>query len=155
MKEKNNLVWYIVGGFLIGVFLQQLFSLISSSIVSAQLGRNEYYPVVPQLAQAIGSPLKAVWLQFVWGGLLGAAFSAASLIFQIEKWSILRQTVTHFVVASLIMLPTAYMLKWMPPTLKGFAVYFGIFAGIYVIIWVVQYLVMRQKIQQMNAHLQG
>lgn len=64
-------------------------------------------------------------------GLMGAAFGAASVIWQLERWSIAAQSAAYFAVGAAAMLPAAYIAHWMERSAVGFAVYFGIYAGIF------------------------
>ena len=73
-----------------------------------------------------------------------------SVIWQIEDWSILKQTTVHFFVLSLSMLPIAYTARWMEHTVAGALLYFGIFAGLYLLIWLIQYLFWRYRIGRIN-----
>ena len=81
--------------------------------ISLCMGDGNYYPVVPTLAAACGSELNAVALQALCSMLYGAAWSGASLIWDQEHWSMLRQTVTHLAICSTATLPTAYLMHWM------------------------------------------
>ena len=101
----------------------------------------------------LGSEIYAVALQTLLCGLLGTAFGICSLIWEIDKWSIAKQTGIYFLSASFIMMPIAYLTNWMEHTLVGFVIYFGVFAAIFVIVWIVQYFIWRVKIKKMNARI--
>ncbi|MDR0841156.1 MAG: DUF3021 domain-containing protein [Christensenellaceae bacterium] len=122
--------------------------------ISAVLATGEYHPCVPALVAEFGNELAAVIFQAVLCGVLGAAFAAASVIWEIEKWSIAKQTGIYFLIASLAMLPIAYFAHWMEHSFTGFMLYFGIFITIFVVVWVVQYLVWKSKIQRLNASIE-
>jgi hypothetical protein len=121
--------------------------------ISALLATGKYYPCVPALADAFGNELSAVIFQAALCGILGAAFAAASVIWEMEKWSLAKQTGIYFLVASFAMLPIAYFAHWMEHSLAGFMLYFGIFVTIFVIAWVIQYLVWKNKIKCLNASI--
>jgi hypothetical protein len=121
--------------------------------ISMGLATGEYYPCVPALADQFGSELAAVVFQAVLCGVLGAAFAAASVIWEVEKWSIAKQTGIYFFVVSAAMFPIAYVAGGMERSLAGCLIYFGIFVAIFVVIWVIQYLVWKNKIQRMNASI--
>lgn len=119
-------------------------------MVSAGFGDGAYYPVTPELIDAMGSELNAVVLQTVLCGIMGAGFAAASVIWELD-WSLAKQSGVYFLTASLLMLPIAYAANWMEHSLAGFLSYAGIFAAIFVAVWLTQYFSWKQKIKKMNA----
>lgn len=121
--------------------------------VSAAIGGGNYYPVPPQLVADCGTELRAMLLQTVCSLLYGAAFAGASLVWEIERWSLLRQTVTHLLICSAATLPIAYALYWMPHSLGGILRYFGIFFAIYLLIWAIVYGRMKRRVRQFNEKI--
>jgi hypothetical protein len=118
--------------------------------ISVVMATGEYSPCVPALAAELGSELAAVVFQAILCGILGAAFAAASVIWEMERWSLAKQTGIYFLVVATVMFPIAYFAGWMERTLGGFLAYFGIFVAIFVIVWIIQYLVWKTKIKRMN-----
>ena len=119
-------------------------------IISLVIGDGNYYAVVQQLAGDCGSEINAVLLQTVFSLIYGAAWGGASVIWENENWSLLRQTVTHLAVCSVASLPIAYFLRWMEHSVSGIIAYFGIFFGIYLIIWLFLYFSIRKHVEQLN-----
>jgi hypothetical protein len=101
----------------------------------------------------MGNELSAVILQYVLSGVLGFACALGSAIFEIEHWSIARQTVAHFLLISGSMLPISYVCRWIGPDARSIAVYFGIFGGIYLVIWFILLQYWKRKIRQVNKRL--
>ncbi len=146
---KKKMVLRSVLGFPIGIAIGYLIT-IFISIVWA----NGYYtPCVPELISTMGNEINAVILQALLCGLLGIGFSASSLIWEIENWSITKQTGIYFIVISVIMLPIAYFLYWMEHSVVGFFRYFGIFILIFVFIWVIQFVIGKHDVKRMNENL--
>jgi len=139
-----------LSGFPLGVFIGYTITI----IISLVLATGQYVPVVPSLSKKWGE-IGAVALQFVLSGVLGAVFAAASVIWKNDNWSILKQTVVHFIVLSLTMLPIAYLAHWMKPSFVGVAIYFGIFAAIYVVIWTLQYSIWKHSIERINDRIKS
>lgn len=135
---------------LIGAPIGLALSTIITIIISLTVNDGSYYPVVPELAADCGNEINAVLLQAVCSLLYGAVWAGASLVWEKESWSILRQTITHLIVCSLATFPIAYLMRWMDHTTAGILTYFGIFFGVYLIIWLSQYSAMKKKIQQIN-----
>ena len=101
-----------------------------SIIISISLGQGAYSPYTPELAKVMGSEINAVIFQTVLSGLLGATFAVSSLIWEMDKWSIAKQTAIYFLITSLVMMPIAYFANWMEHSFVGFLIYFGIFTVI-------------------------
>ena len=80
---------------LIGAPIGLSISFIITLIISVIINKGEYYPVVPQLTALCGNELNAVVIQTICSLLYGAAFGGASVIWEIENWSLLKQTVIH------------------------------------------------------------
>lgn len=123
-------------------------------IISLTVGDGNFYPVVPELINDCGSELNAVLLQTLLSMLYGAVFAGASLIWKIDSFSLLKQTVLHLLICSLATFPIAYTTRWMSHDLKGILLYFGTFFSIYVIIWLFLYRSIKKRILQINARLQ-
>lgn len=122
-------------------------------IISACAGDGSYYPVTPELTAAMGNELNAVILQTFLCAVMGAGFGMASLIWEIDTWSLVRQSGVYFLIACLLVLPIAYVANWMEHSVAGFFSYVGIFAGIFAVTWLSQYLLWREKVKKMNARV--
>lgn len=147
MKKKVFL--RAVQGFPLGLAIGYVISIITS----LALADGYYSPCEPELAAMMGNEINAVLLQAFLCGILGMGFAASSVIWEIENWSIAKQTGIYFLIISLIMMPIAYVTYWMEHSLKGFLGYFGIFALIFAIVWVVLYIIVRWNIKKMNENL--
>ncbi len=135
---------------LVGAPIGLSISFIITLIISVIINRGEYYPVVPQLASLCGNELNAVIIQTVCSLIYGAAFGGASVIWETEGWSLLKQTVVHCLVISISSFPIAYCMYWMPHNFWGIAGYAFIIFFIYFFIWFSQYFAMKKKIQAFN-----
>lgn len=147
MKKKT--IFRTLLGFPVGVTIGYLITI----LISLQMSDGSYFPCVPQLSTAMGSEIKAVLLQAVLSGILGSGFSAASVIWEIDHWGIVKQTGIYFLLISAIMMPIAYFLHWMEHTPKGFLIYFGIFFVIFLVIWLVQYAAAKRNVKKLNEVL--
>lgn len=136
-------------GFLGGVTLGQAIVILLSLI----WGQGHFWPCVPDFISMVGNEIGAVALQTVLCGLVGTGFAAASVIWELEHWSLVKQTGIYFLVVSLIMLPIAYATYWMEHSMLGFFSYFSIFFVIFAVLWLVQYGIGRKNIRRMNEEL--
>lgn len=122
-------------------------------LLSLGWGGGSYLPCRPELAALAGSESRAVALQALFALLVGAGFGACSLIWQIDRWSLARQTGVYFFLISLVMLPAAYGMYWMEHSLAGFAQYFGLFALFFLLFWGAGVLAGRRSVHKLNDAL--
>lgn len=143
--------WFRRGllGFPLGIAL----GFVISIGISAWMGDGSFYPVTPQLAETMGGELNAVIVQTVLCGVLGAGFAMASVIWEMDSWSLARQSGVYFAAVCALMLPIAYITNWMEHTISGVLIYVGIFAGIFAAVWLIQYAAWKQRIRKMNDRL--
>lgn len=137
----------------IGACIGVTISVTITVIISAIVGDGNYYPVPPQLIRDCGTELGAVLTQLGGSLLYGAALAGASVIWEVERWSLLRQTATHLLICSAATLPAAWGLYWMPHSGVGILEYFGVFFAIYLLIWVVTYGRIKRQVRQFNEKI--
>lgn len=146
---KNKIIIRSVLGFPIGLAIGYFITIVISLIYA-----NGYYsPCVPELSNMMGNEIKAVVLQALLCGILGFGFGASSVIWEIESWSIVKQTGIYFIISSIIMMPIAYILYWMEHSIKGVICYFSIFLSIFVLIWIVEFMIGKYNVKKMNEKL--
>ncbi len=146
---KRSCVLRALLGFPLGISIGFVISIIGS----IAFGNGYYSPCTPALIERMGSEINAVILQTALSGVLGSVFAASSIIWQMENWSIAKQTGIYFVITALAMMPIAYYANWMDHSVGGFIAYFGIFVIIFVVMWIVQYLIWKNKIDKMNRSI--
>lgn len=146
---KKKIIMRSILGFPLGIALGYVIT-ICISLVWAQ---GYYSPCVPELILAVGNEINAVVLQALLCGVLGAGFGGCSVIWEIEHWSLVKQTGLYFLIVSVIMMPTAYVLYWMEHSVKGVLQYFGIFLLIFAGIWLSQFMIGKHNVRKMNENL--
>ncbi len=148
---KKKIILRCLLGAPIGLFICHIIMLNFSVFVNLfTVKKGEYLSVSPNLTTLCGNELNAVIIQTICSLIIGAVFGGASMIWEAEKWSLLKQTVLHFLVISVSTLPIAYCMYWIPHTLRGIVLYIGIFFFIYFFIWLGRYFAMKKKIQAIN-----
>ena len=133
-------------GFPLGIAIGHVITV----LISICVGDGLFYPVRPELMTAAGNELNAVILQTMLCGMLGTGFAAASLIWEIDSWSLAKQSGMYFGIACILMFPISYFANWMPHSPSGVLAYIGIFIAIFVFVWFIQYFVWKRKIKQIN-----
>lgn len=146
---KKKMLLRGMTGFPIGVAIGYMITIITSLIWAD----GYYSPCVPELTVKMGSEINAVLLQALLCGVLGMGSAASSVIWEMENWGIVKQTGIYFLVLSVIMMPTAYVMYWMEHSLKGVLSYFGIFAALFIVMWIVLYAIARHNVKKMNEIL--
>lgn len=144
MKKK-----LIQRGFL-GVLLGIAIGYVITVIVSICIGDGLFYPVNLKLVNMMGNELNAILLQTALSGIMGTGFAMASVIWEIDSWSLAKQSGIYFAIACMVMLPISYFANWMPHSTGGILSYVGIFVAIFLFTWLVQYSVLKRKVKKMN-----
>ncbi|TXC89385.1 DUF3021 domain-containing protein [Metabacillus litoralis] len=62
-------------------------------------------------------------------------FGSASLLFDIDSWSPLKQTVIHFLISITVWLPLAIFIGWLPLEPSPLLLGIGSFVIVYVLFW--------------------
>lgn len=149
MNLKKKIFHRILIGFPIGISIGNLIMI----LISLRWANGYYSPCVPGLITAMGNEINAVMIQTFLCGLLGIGFSASSVIWEIEHWSIVKQTGIYFLIISVIMLPIAYFMYWMEHSVTGFVSYFGIFILIFAVMWIIQFITGKHNVKKINKKL--
>lgn len=140
---------------LIGAPIGVTISLIITIIFSLCLGHGEYFPAPHELIDwCDGTETTAVIVQLVCSLFVGAVCGGSSVIWEIEKWSLLKQTLINFVIIAVPFFGIGYIMNWMPHHLYGALGYVGGFIAGYVIMWCSIYFSIKSKIKKMNKQLQ-
>ena len=143
---KKKLIGRGVIGFPVGIAIGYVITV----IISICIGDGFFHPVNPELVNKMGSELNAVLLQTGLSGIMGTGFAMASVIWEIDSWSLAKQSGIYFAIACVIMFPISYFANWMPHSTAGILSYVGIFVAIFLAAWVTQYSVWKRKIKKMN-----
>lgn len=85
--------------------------------------------------------------------VLGFCFGALSIIFSIDHWSMLKQTVVHFIGMLIIFLPISLWAGWVPTEGLSIAIFIAIFIFTYLMIWFAQYWYWKGKVAATNEAL--
>ena len=133
-------------GMPLGVFISTTIGLIYSLVYGELM-------VIPPVDGAI-TPLKAYAIQYIVSMVIGFVFAFGSAIFEVDRWSIAKQTVMHFLLTSIVFLPCSIMARWVDFNFISVLVYFIIFIIIYIAIWFIQYFSWKNKIIKLNRKLQ-
>ena len=132
---KKKMIQRGLLGFPLGIAI----GFVITVIISMCIGDGSFYPVNPELIDTMKNELNAVILQTILCG-----------IWEIDSWSLAKQSGIYFSIACVTMFPIAYITNWMKHNAIGILSYVGIFVAIFVITWLVQYFVWKRKVKRMN-----
>ena len=137
-------------GILIGLVLSILFSFLNAP--------STYMPLSPSSAvgqwmqnHEIHGSLVMLYCALIWGAI-GVLFSFGSLLFQ-KDWSLLRATLSHYLLMLLGFIPLATLAGWFPARLGFYLSLIVEFTLVYVIIWLVSHHVYKKQVQEINQSI--
>jgi hypothetical protein len=91
--------------------------------------------------------------QFIFAGAVGFYCTGISVLFDIEEWSLLKKTVTHFI-AMLPYLVVAYFAGWIPGIWWARVLFVLFFLFVYIIIWLSLRRYWKKRAAELNEGLQ-
>lgn len=148
---KKQLINRGLLGFPLGIAI----GFVITVMISMTKGDGVFYPVTPELIETMGNELNAVILQTVLCGIMGTGFAMASVIWEIDSWSLAKQSGIYFAIACVVMFPIAYVANWMKHDTISILLYIGIFIIIFAIVWLLQYFVWKSKINKLNVKVRN
>ena len=107
----------------------------------------------PDFTARVGNPLTAMALQSLLIGLIGFAFGAGSLLFEVERWSFLKQGAVHLTLTAVVWIGVE-LICFSPVTLPTVLSFAGSATLTYGVTWGIQYLVWRREVRRLNAQIQ-
>ena len=123
-------------------------------ILSLSRGDGRYSPVMPAFEARFASATTAVIVQLLLIGLIGATFAACSVIFEIERWSFLKQGALHLAITSLVLVPVC-LFCWMPESAAGALWLVGSWLFSYAATWLSQYLIYRHRVRALDEKIRA
>jgi len=135
----------------IGIFLVLQFMI--TIVIDKITGRAEFIPVLPEFAAHFANPYVAVYVQTILIGLTSAVFGAGSIIMEIERLSLLFQSLLYFVVTMFVWIPVGcfcWGLHKYPGTMISVSISYLI---AYIISWGIQYRQCKKNVDEINQKL--
>ena len=75
-------------------------------------------------------------------GIIIASVAAASVIYEIENWSLFKQSVIHFLIMLVTVLPLLYISGWYKlNSVLDYVKVFGIFLFVGIVLWSISYFI--------------
>ena len=105
---KKKMIQRGLLGFPLGIAI----GFVITVIISMCIGDGSFYPVTPELIDTMKNELNAVILQTILCGILGTGFAMASVIWEIDSWSLAKQSGIYFAIVCVTLFPIAYITNW-------------------------------------------
>lgn len=99
-----------------------------------------------------GDPLTAALVQILLIGLIGFAFGAGSVLFEIEHWSFLRQGAVHLTLTAAVWIAVE-LICFTPITLPAMLSMGLSVVATYALTWGSQYFVWKNKVRRLNDQI--
>ena len=96
---------------------------------------------------------RTLLIQLVVANIIGIIFSVASFVFEREEWSLLKQTMIHFIILLGTFLPVAVWMGWVPSHASAIFICVGSFIIIYLVIWFAMTMYWKKKIEGLNNQI--
>lgn len=136
----------------VGIVLCTLITVMTSSALS---GDGALHYCAPELSQRFGSEGLAILIQSAVSGLYGGIIMGATVVYDMERWSLLRATSVHCLVTLTLYYTTGLLLCWFSfSDINETLLTFTIFVSVYVCIWLVNYAKYRIEIAKFNDELE-
>ncbi|ANZ60681.1 hypothetical protein AYR62_13850 [Secundilactobacillus paracollinoides] len=148
---KRTILSRVIIGVVVGVFIGFMIAMGISLAYRAPI----FMPSSTSFVNHFSSSLMATAASIGLWALMGIVFAVGALVFEVERWSITRQTVTNFIITYVLFTPLAVLAGWFPISpLWSWLLSFTIeFIVIYVIMWVTSMRVARASVRRLNALL--
>ena len=148
MNVKNTAIIRAMIGFPLGMLVGFVLTAVSATV---SFDDGTFYYCAPEFARAMGSGEAALLIQTLVTGFYGAFGMGASAMYVIEEWSLLRASLTHFLLTLGLMYPMAFFLRWWAPVpVSDNLIMLFFFVCVYVCIWFSQYFSLKIKVRRLN-----
>lgn len=143
--------------FLIGVPLGMISCLIITVLTSTGNANDGHIHLVTGiLLDRVGNETTALIIQEIVTGLYGGIVMGATVAYDMEQWSILRCTLTHFVTTFVLYYLTAISMGWFSiENVAEWLIMLAVMIVVYTFIWLANYLSYRRDIEHMNRKLEN
>ena len=127
-------------------------SVLAAALIQICIAQGGGSTVTARFAAHFTAPEAAALAQILLVGMIGAAFSGASVLYDLERWSFLKQGIVYFAITAAVWAPVL-LICWTPMPREGI-LYSGIgWTATYAITWGIQYGVYRRRIRELNRKI--
>ena len=139
-------------GIFIGLILSIAFSFLNSPSTYMPLSPSSAVGQWMQAHEVHGS-LVMLYCILIWASI-GLLFSLGNVLFN-KDWSLLRATVSHYLLMLFGFLPLATLGGWFPMQISFYLSVIFEFSFVYLIVWAISHYLNKKKVDDINRQLQG
>ena len=145
MSLKQKLIYKSSIGFSLGVFITIMINIIIEVIFYNSHYANPYLEIRSDMNYT------KILLELLTGGILGCVGYGGAVGYEIEQWSIIRATATHFVVTMTVYVIVGLFNGWLLPMHSIVnVIQIGMMIFAYFMIWLFQYLIYKKSVKDLN-----
>ncbi len=146
---RSKVIKRFLLGILVGISIGNIMSIIYSVIYA-----NGYYGVVtPELVVKMGNEINAVIINTILWGIIGAIYCSFSVVWEIEKWSMLKKIIIVFSAYIITIMSIGLILDWFTFALIDMAIFIIVFTSIFLLIWIISYKITKKETDMMNEKI--
>lgn len=116
---------------------------------------KDFVPLLPEFRARFDSDVRALIVQLMLIGCMSAALGGGSVIMEMERLSLVAQSIIYFVLASIVWIFVGCYCWSMHKYPQAFASTTISYIVSYFICWVIQYKLCKKNIDDINKHLEG
>ena len=152
MSFKQRVIMLSSIGFGMGVIAGTIIAAFTGTLSRAD---GTLYLCAPEFVEAVGDPLTAFTIQAIALGFQGVLAMGGSAVYSIEKWSILRCTLTHYIAVMAGIYILAFTLRWFSVSdVRSIVIMFVILTPPYFLIWLINYISYKSELKKINDELE-
>lgn len=133
-------------GIAFGIAITQIIAL----IVSLFIGNGNFYLFNPVMERVYETSLNAALVQLLSSSLYGGVFGVSTFVFTKDNWSLVKQTVVHFIIITCTCLLCGWLSFWYPHRISGILIAIGECVVTYFIIWFYFYSSYKKSVSKIN-----
>ena len=150
---KNSIVRGL-NSFMYSIGIYLMIQMVVTLIISPVNGGREFIPVMPEFAARFTNPYMAVYMQLFLIGLTSVAFGAGSVIMELERLSLLMQSLLYLIVTMAVWIPVG-CICWGLHKYPGTMISIGLsYILAYAISWGINYRQCKRNIREINLKLE-
>lgn len=116
-------------------------------------GIVNFIAVTILMANGVDVEMAALWGNMLGSMIMGVYFSVASLIFEKESWSPLKQTCIHLTISLAVFYTLAGVVGWVPFEWKALLISTTMFITIYFVFWFFIGLYLKRMTSELNKNV--
>lgn len=151
MSLKDRFVVRASIGFGLGILIGTVIAALTGT---SEGGDGRLYLCNKEFVDFIGNELIAFLIQSFLCGIQGVVGMGGAVVYEIEKWSTLKATLTHFLAVMISFYCIAFFSRWISVTDANSLIFPLLFmVPPYVFIWLANYLSYKLQINKINEKL--